>query len=84
MQHIARGKSKIVPILTLPPTSARRVNLIVTNMAVLHPTPEGLLLQERAPGVSVEDIVAATEATLLIPDDVPEMVLGIAAETAGA
>ena len=73
MQHTSRGQSKIVPKLTLPPTSARPVSLVVTDLAVLHPIPDGLLLQERAPGVSVEEIVAATAAPLIIADDVPEM-----------
>ena len=73
MQHTARGQSKIVPELSLPPTSVRPVSLIVTDLAVLHPTPDGLVLQERAPGVRVEAIVAATAAPLIIADDVPEM-----------
>ncbi len=76
MQHTARGQSKIVPQLTLPPTSSRQVSLIVTDLAVLHPTPEGLLLQERAPGVTVAAIIAATAAPLLVPADVPEMPIG--------
>jgi acetate CoA/acetoacetate CoA-transferase beta subunit len=73
MQHAARGESKIVPELTLPPTSARRVSLVVTDMAVLRPTDEGLVLAERAPGVGVEDVIKATAATLVIPPEVPEM-----------
>ena len=51
-------------------------SLIVTELAVIEPTPDGLLLRERAPGVSVAPIVRATEAELLVPDEVPEMVLG--------
>ena len=73
MQHTARGRSKIVPKLTLPPTAERPVSLVVTDLAVLHSTPDGLMLQERAPGVSVAEIIAATAAPLLIADDVPEM-----------
>jgi acetate CoA/acetoacetate CoA-transferase beta subunit len=73
MQHSARGQSKIVPQLTLPPTSIRPVSLIVTDLAVLYPTAEGLVLQERAPGLDVETIVAATAAPLILPDQVPEM-----------
>jgi acetate CoA/acetoacetate CoA-transferase beta subunit len=73
MQHSARGVSKIVQELTLPPTATRRVSLVVTDMAVIEPTTQGLVLRERAPGVSVEEIVAATSATLLIIGDVPEM-----------
>jgi acetate CoA/acetoacetate CoA-transferase beta subunit len=79
MQHITRGERKIVPHLTLPPTAARPVSLVVTDMAVIEPTADGLVLRERAPGVSVAEIVAATAAELLIPGDVPEMFV-----TAGA
>jgi acetate CoA/acetoacetate CoA-transferase beta subunit len=73
MQHAARGVSKIVPALTLPPTASRRVSLVVTDLAVLEPTDAGLLLREVAPGVSIAEVVAATAATLIIPDAVPEM-----------
>jgi acetate CoA/acetoacetate CoA-transferase beta subunit len=73
MQHAARGEPKIVQELTLPPTAARRVSLVVTDMAVIEPTEQGLLLRERAPGVSVAEIVAATGAELLVAGDVPEM-----------
>ena len=75
MQHSARGRSKIVPLCTLPLTAERRVDLIVTDLAVIRPTDEGLVLAERAPGTSVEAILAATEAALTVPDDVPEMML---------
>ncbi len=75
MQHAARGESKIVPELTLPATSARRVTLAVTDLAVIEPTDAGLLLRERAPGVSVAEVLAATAATLIVPADVPEMPL---------
>ena len=77
MQHTAKGEPKIVPSLTLPPTATRRVSLIVTEMAVIEPTPEGLLLRERAPGVSVDAIVANTGAKLVIIGDVPEMPIAI-------
>jgi acetate CoA/acetoacetate CoA-transferase beta subunit len=59
----------------LPLTALRRVNLVVTDLAVIEPTEAGLILRERAPGVSVDDIRAATEAVLVIPDDIPEMIL---------
>lgn len=75
MQHAARGASKIVPRCTLPLTSLRRVDLIVTDLAVLVPTDQGLELRERAPGVSVEVVLAATEAPLVVPAFVPEMAL---------
>jgi acetate CoA/acetoacetate CoA-transferase beta subunit len=80
MQHAAKGESKIVPLCTLPLTAQRRVSLIVTDLivtdlAVIEPTEDGLVLRERAPGVRVQDIVAATAARLIVPDDVPEMQL---------
>jgi acetate CoA/acetoacetate CoA-transferase beta subunit len=73
MQHVARGQSKIVPECTLPLTAARRVNLIVTDLAVIRPEADGLHLVERAPGVTVADVVAATASPLIVPADVPEM-----------
>ncbi|MEM7497462.1 MAG: 3-oxoacid CoA-transferase subunit B [Pseudomonadota bacterium] len=73
MVHSQKGTSKIVPECTLPLTAMRRVSLIVTDMAVIEPTEDGLLLKERAPDVSIEDIVAATEARLVVPESVPEM-----------
>ncbi|KIZ32568.1 CoA-transferase, partial [Rhodopseudomonas palustris] len=73
MQHTAKGQSKILKRCTLPVTSVRRVNLIVTELAVIEPTPDGLLLREVAPGVTVEQVVVATEADLIIPIDVPTM-----------
>jgi len=75
MQHAAKGESKIVPELTLPPTAARPVTLVVTDLAVLEPSAQGLILKERAPGVSVEAVRAATAAPLIILGDVPEMAL---------
>lgn len=75
MQHAAKGQSKIVPRCTLPVTAERRVNLIVTDLAVIEPTDDGLVLKERAPGVTIAEIVDATEAILIVPDSVPEMEL---------
>ncbi len=75
MTHTNRGTSKIVPECTLPLTAERPVSLVVTELAVLEPTADGLVLRERAPGVSVDEIRAATAAELLIPGDVPEMKL---------
>ena len=75
MQHAAKGESKIVPELTLPPTAARPVTLVVTDLAVLEPSAQGLILRERAPGVSIEAVLAATAAPLTILGDVPEMAL---------
>lgn len=73
MTHAAKGKSKIMKKCTLPLTSVRRVDLVVTDMAVLEPTEKGLVLREVAPGVTKEQVIAATEATLIIPDNVPTM-----------
>jgi 3-oxoacid CoA-transferase B subunit len=73
MQHTAKGRPKIVPVCTLPITSTRRVTLIITDMAVIEPTDDGLVLRERAPGVSVEAILTATAARLIVPDAVAEM-----------
>jgi len=75
MQHLARGESKIVQELTLPATAARPVTLVVTDLAVLEPTPGGLLLRERAPGVTVAAVIASTAAELIVPNAVPEMSL---------
>jgi len=73
MQHTAKGKPKIVDKCTLPLTSARPVDLVVSEMAVIG-FPDGrATLLERGPGVSVEQIVAATEAKLALPDQIPEM-----------
>ena len=75
MQHAAKGESKIVPELTLPPTAARPVTLVVTDLAVLEPSAQGLIPRERAPGVSIEAVLAATAAPLTILGEVPEMAL---------
>lgn len=73
MQHAAKGKSKIVAKCSLPLTSARAVNLVVTDMAVIG-FPNGMAtLLETAPGLSVGEVLALTEAELAIPDNVPEM-----------
>jgi acetate CoA/acetoacetate CoA-transferase beta subunit len=77
MTHTAKGEPKILKRCTLPLTSVRRVDLVVTEMAVIQPTEEGLVLLETAPGVTVDQVVAASEAKLLIPK-VPG-VMGIAA-----
>ncbi|MEM9762911.1 MAG: 3-oxoacid CoA-transferase subunit B [Pseudomonadota bacterium] len=73
MVHSQKGTPKVVPECTLPLTAMRRVSLIVTEMAVIEPTEAGLVLRERAPGVDIDDILAATAATLTVPDNVPEM-----------
>jgi acetate CoA/acetoacetate CoA-transferase beta subunit len=75
MQHTAKGKPKIVNKCTLPLTSIRPVDLVVSEMAVIA-FPEGrATLMETGPGVSVEQVVAATEAKLVLPDKIPAMQL---------
>jgi acetate CoA/acetoacetate CoA-transferase beta subunit len=73
MQHAAKGKSKIVKKCNLPLTSIRHVDLVVTDMAVIA-FPNGCAtLMETAPGVSVTDVIANSEAELVVPTRVPEM-----------
>lgn len=84
-EHTSKdGSSKIKKECTFPLTGNEIVDLIVTELAVIKVTPEGLLLQEVAPGVSVAEVIAKTEARLTIPDVVPQMpiwdeVLGVRA-----
>ncbi|MBL8487420.1 MAG: 3-oxoacid CoA-transferase subunit B [Rhodocyclaceae bacterium] len=73
MTHTAKGEPKIVAKCALPLTSIRRVDLIVTELAVIEPIEGGLLLKERAPGVDLATIEAATATRLIICGDVPEM-----------
>jgi 3-oxoacid CoA-transferase subunit B len=68
-----KGESKLLPACTLPLTGIRCVKKIVTELAVLDITPEGFLLLERAPGVSVEDIRSRTAGRLVVKGEVPEM-----------
>ena len=75
MQHAAKGKSKIVRQCTLPLTSARPVDLIVTDLAVIGFIGRRATLIETAPGVSVRDVLTVTEAELVVPAKVPEMKL---------
>ena len=73
MQHTAKGKPKIINKCTLPLTSVRPVDLVVSEMAVIG-FPDGrATLLEIGPGASVEQVVASTEAELVIPDNVAEM-----------
>jgi acetate CoA/acetoacetate CoA-transferase beta subunit len=73
MQHTAKGKPKIVHECTLPLTSARPVDLVVSEMAVIGFVDGKTTLLETGPGVTVEQVIAATGADLRIPDHVPEM-----------
>ena len=73
MFHTAKGARKIVRHLELPLTSTRRVDLIVTEMAVIEPTDAGLVLRETAPHVDVDAVVRATAARLIVDEPVGRM-----------
>lgn len=74
MQHVSKnGESKVLPKCQLPLTGVGVVKRIVSELAVIDVTKEGLVLKERAPGVSVEEIKKATAARLAIPSEVPEI-----------
>lgn len=76
MMHTNRaGESKLLKRCTLPLTGVGCVKKIVTNLAVLEVTPNGFKLMERAPGVTVEEIVEATEGKLVVEGDIPEMTI---------
>ena len=76
MQHTAKGKPKIMKKCTLPLTSARPVDLVVTELAVIGVPGGRATLLETAPGVTVGQVREATEAELAVPARVPEMALG--------
>jgi len=73
MQHTAKGKPKIVKECTLPLTSLRRIDMVVTDLAVITFPESGATLIETAPSVTAEQVIAATEAELIVPAHVPEM-----------
>jgi acetate CoA/acetoacetate CoA-transferase beta subunit len=73
MQHTAKGKMKILRECTLPLTTSRPIDLVVTDLAVIAFANGRARLVETAPGVSVQTVIEATEAQLDIPDFVPEM-----------
>jgi acetate CoA/acetoacetate CoA-transferase beta subunit len=73
MQHTAKGKPKIVEACTLPLTSARPIDMLVSEMAVIAFKDGKATLLETGPGVTVEQVVAATDAKLALPDKIPQM-----------
>lgn len=74
MEHCTRkGGHKILNTCSLPLTGVGVVDTIVTDLALINVTPDGLVLRELAPGVSAEAVQKATEATLIIADDLREM-----------
>ncbi|NLL38054.1 MAG: CoA transferase subunit B [Clostridiales bacterium] len=73
MEHTAKGAPKILKECTFPLTAIEVVNQIITEMGVMEVTKEGIVLTEIAPGLSVEDVQAATEAKLIISKNLVEM-----------
>ncbi|KWX72955.1 acetate CoA-transferase [Paenibacillus riograndensis] len=72
MEHTSQGKAKILKECTLPLTAKNAVDLIITEMAVIDVTPEGLLLQEINSAYTLEEVLAATEAKLMISEKLKE------------
>lgn len=73
MTHTAKGNAKIVKECNLPLTSVRKVDLIVTDMAVIEPTDDGLVLKELAPDTTIDEVMENTEAELIVEGHVPVM-----------
>lgn len=69
-----KGESKLLPACTLPLTGVNCVKKIVTDLAVLDVTQEGFKLIERAPSISVEEIISKTKGRLIVEGEIPEMV----------
>lgn len=73
-EHVSRdGSPKILKEVNFPLTGKSVVDLIVTDLALIEVTPEGLLLKEIAPGVTVEEVQEKTEAKLIVAEDLKEM-----------
>ncbi|MFI3241558.1 MAG: 3-oxoacid CoA-transferase subunit B [Alphaproteobacteria bacterium] len=75
MEHLAKGKSKIVKKCSLPLTAVAEVDLIVTERCVIEVTKEGLLLKEINPLFSLEDVINSVDADLIISDDLLQMAM---------
>ncbi|MOA25841.1 putative succinyl-CoA:3-ketoacid coenzyme A transferase subunit B [compost metagenome] len=74
MTHASRdGESKLLPRCTLPLTGAGCIRRVLTDLAYLEIENGAFVLKERAPGVSVEEIVAKTAGELIVPGEIPEM-----------
>ena len=73
MEHTAKGKPKILKQCTLPLTAANEVDVIVTEMGVMNVTDKGLVLTEINPEYTVEQVIAATEADLIISENLQNM-----------
>ncbi|WP_411679836.1 3-oxoacid CoA-transferase subunit B [Clostridium thailandense] len=73
MLHTAKGEHKILKKCKLPLTAVGKVSLIVTEMGVMEVTKDGLVLREIAEGTTIEDVIAATEADLVIDDNLKVM-----------
>ena len=73
MEHTAKGNPKILKKCTLPLTAKGQVNMIITEMGVMEITPKGIVLTEINPEFTVEQVQAATEATLIVSPDLKQM-----------
>jgi 3-oxoacid CoA-transferase subunit B len=74
MEHTTReGEPRLLEECTYPLTAEGCVKLVATNLALIEVTPEGFVLKEVAPGVTIDDVRAATGARLLVPENVKEM-----------
>jgi 3-oxoacid CoA-transferase subunit B len=76
MEHTTKeGKPKIVKQCTAPLTAKECVDLVITDLAVIEPTPDGLVLKEVAPGWTAEEVQALTEPKLIVAEDIKEIEL---------